>query len=106
MNSCCAIDLAAPLLPVHIEDGDLVPVAGPVLEGDYLRLPLLAGDLDDGGEVVGGGGDHPVPPPGGQQGGQVGRGDQQPAAPQLTRLADPLALRQVNGVRALPNLIQ
>jgi len=50
--------------PVHVEDGDLVPVAGAVLEGDDLRLALLAGDLDDGGEVVGGGGHHaalPVP---------------------------------------------
>ena len=31
--------------PVHVKDCDLVLVAGPVLEGDDLRLPLLARDL-------------------------------------------------------------
>ncbi len=50
--------------PVHVEDGDLVPVAGAVLEGDDLRLALLARDLHNGGEMVGGGRHHaalPVP---------------------------------------------
>jgi hypothetical protein len=34
-------------VPVHVEDGDLFPIAGAVLEGDDLWLPLLAGDLND-----------------------------------------------------------
>ena len=40
-------------LPVHVEDGDLFLVAGSVLEGDDLGLPLLARDLHDGGQVMG-----------------------------------------------------
>ncbi len=48
--------------PVHVEDSDLVPVAGAVLEGDDLRLALLARDLHNGGEVVGGGRHHTALP--------------------------------------------
>ena len=41
-----------PCLPVHVEHRDLVLVAGSVLEGDDLGLPLLRRDLYDRGQMM------------------------------------------------------
>lgn len=91
--------------PVHVEDGDLVPLAGPELEGYYLRLSLLAGDLDDAGEVVGGGGDDGAGPGAGQEEGEVSPGDQEVAGGEETCLINSLTGRQVDGVALLLNLL-
>merc|ERR550517_251008 len=90
--------------PVHVKDRHLVSVAGAELESYNLGLALLAGDLDDAGEVVGGGGEDRAGPGAGQQEGEVSPGHQQVTGGEQTSLVNPLTGRQVDRLTLLLKL--